>query len=68
MPENLQTIDCRGCEKLNEIESRVDQCETRLNAIDVAYAKIEVKLNLIIGILSAIGVATAGVMVKMIFP
>lgn len=53
---------------MNEIESRVDQCETRLNAIDVAYAKIEVKLNLIIGILSAIGVATAGVMVKMIFP
>lgn len=50
-----------------ELIETVKAHEIRLNKIDIAYAKIEVKLNLIIGILAAIGTAVAGVIVKMIF-
>ena len=50
-----------------ELIEAVRRHEARLNAIDVVYAKIEVKLNLILGILAGIGTALAGVLVKMIF-
>lgn len=53
--------------ELDELIETVRRHEARLNAIDVAYAKIEVKLNLILGILAAIGTALAGVVVKMMF-
>lgn len=41
--------------------------EARLNTIDVAYAKIETKLNIILGVLTTIGAAFAGVIIKMMF-
>ena len=52
---------------MEELVETVRRHEARLNAIDVAYAKIEVKLNLILAILAGIGTALAGVLVKMIF-
>lgn len=50
-----------------EIEDMLQRHEDRLNAIDVAYAKIETKLNLILGVLTTIGAAFAGVIIKMMF-
>lgn len=52
---------------LEELDEIVRRHEARLHAIDVAYAKIEVKLNLILGILAAIGTALAGVLVNILF-
>lgn len=50
----------------SEVENMLRAHEARLNTIDVAYAKIETKLNLILGVLTTIGAAMAGVIVKMI--
>lgn len=64
--KDLQTTDCVGCSLFKKLEERVRECEERLNAIDVAYAKIETKLNLIIAILGCIGAAVAGVLITSI--
>ena len=50
-----------------EIEDMLKSHEARLNNIDVAYAKIETKLNIILGVLTTIGTAFAGVIIKMMF-
>lgn len=50
-----------------EIEDMLKIHESRLNAIDVAYAKIDLKLKLILGILSAIGVSLCAVLVGYLF-
>lgn len=58
--------DCAGCKLIDELKERIEKCEVRLHTIDVNYAEIKVKLNLILGILSAIGVALAGVLINII--
>lgn len=55
------------CDALKELEKRVDDHDDRLAKGDTNFAVVNVKLNLIIGIMSAVGVALAGVIVKMIF-
>lgn len=55
------------CDALKELEKRVDDHDDRLAKVDTNFAVVNVKLNLIIGIMSAVGVALAGVVVKMIF-
>ncbi len=63
-------IECKPdtkCKALEELTKRVDDHEDRLAKSDTNFAVVNVKLNLVIGILSTIGVAIAGVIVKMIF-
>ena len=63
-------MDCKTSEKcdvLKELEKRVDGHDDRLAKGDTNFAVVNVKLNLILGVLSAVGVALAGVIVKMIF-
>lgn len=68
MPDkDLQKTDCVGCNLYNKLEERVSKCEDEITKINVAYAKIETKLNLIIGILAAIGTALAGTLVAYVF-
>lgn len=55
------------CKALEELEKRVDDHDDRLAKGDTNFAVVNVKLNLILGVMSAIGVAIAGVIVKMIF-
>lgn len=55
------------CKALEDLERRVDDHDDRLAKGDTNFAVVNVKLNLVIGILSTIGVAIAGVIVKMIF-
>ena len=55
------------CEALKDLEKRVDDHDDRLAKGDTNFAVVNVKLNLILGVLSAVGVALAGVIVKMIF-
>lgn len=64
MPE-CKTAD--KCDALKELEKRVDDHDDRLAKSDTNFAVVNVKLNLILGVLSAVGVALAGVVVKMIF-
>ncbi len=45
----------------------VEQHRERLGELETAIAVINTKLNLIIAVMSAIGVAIAGVLVKLIF-
>jgi len=55
------------CKALETLEKRVDSHDERLAKGDTNFAVVNVKLNLILGVLSAVGVALAGVIVKMIF-
>lgn len=55
------------CKALEDLARRVDDHDDRLAKGDTNFAVVNVKLNLVIGILSTIGVAIAGVIVKMIF-
>lgn len=55
------------CDALKELEKRVDDHDDRLAKGDTNFAVVNVKLNLILGVLSAVGAALAGVIVKMIF-
>lgn len=59
--------DTTKCKALEELTKRVDDHDDRLAKSDTNFAVVNVKLNLVIGILSTIGVAIAGVIVKMIF-
>lgn len=50
-----------------DMEDMLKSHESRLNAIDVAYAKIDLKLKLILGILAAIGTALCAALVGYLF-
>ena len=55
------------CDALKELEKRVDDHDDRLAKGDTSFAVVNVKLNLILGVLSAVGAALAGVLLKMVF-
>ncbi len=62
--------DCKpetACKALKELEKRVDNHDERLAKGDTDFAVVNVKLNLILGVMSAVGVAMAGVLVRMLF-
>lgn len=54
---------CEAVEKLQEI---VERHEKRLADGTTQFAVINTKLNLVVGIMAAIGVAICGVLVKLI--
>ncbi len=55
------------CDALKELGKRVDDHDDRLAKGDTSFAVVNVKLNLILGVLSAVGAALAGVLLKMVF-
>lgn len=58
--------DC-PCEAVKHLQKIVDEHEKQLNRGDVQFAVINTKLNVVIGVMAAIGVAFCGVVVKMLF-
>ena len=63
-------MDCKTtdkCDALKELEKRVDGHDERLAKGDTNFAVVNVKLNLILGVLSTVGVAVVGVLIKMLF-
>lgn len=67
-------MDCPkelACEKLKELESRVEEkfeeYDRRLGKGEVNFAVITVKLNIIMGIVSVIGVALVPIILGYVF-
>lgn len=54
-------------DSVNELYTVVHEHRERLSELETAIAVVNTKLNLIIGVMSAIGVAIAGVLVKLVF-
>lgn len=54
------------CDTVRELEKIVDSQRTQLAKGETQFAVINTKLNLIMWVLSAVGVAVIGVVVKMI--
>ncbi len=68
--EVINVAECKAtekCDALKELEKRVDDHDDRLAKGDTNFAVVNVKLNLILGVLSAVGAALAGVLLKMVF-
>ncbi len=68
--EVINVAECKAtekCDALKELEKRVDDHDDRLAKGDTSFAVVNVKLNLILGVLSAVGAALAGVLLKMVF-
>ena len=66
----INVAECKAtekCDALKELEKRVDDHDDRLAKGDTNFAVVNVKLNLILGVLSAVGAALAGVLLKMVF-
>jgi hypothetical protein len=55
------------CEAVKHLQKIVDEHEKQLNKGAVQFAVINTKLNVVIGVMGAIGVAFCGVIVKMLF-
>lgn len=55
------------CEAVKHLQKIVDEHEKQLNKGAVQFAVINTKLNVVIGVMAAIGVAFCGVIVKMLF-
>lgn len=60
-----ETKSC-PCDTVRELEKIVDNQRNQLAKGETQFAVINTKLNLIMWVLSAVGVAVIGVMVKMI--
>lgn len=66
----MDKFECKvqeNCEHLTRMREKIDNHESRIVNLETGHAVINVKLNLILGILSAVGVALCGVLVKMVF-
>ena len=55
------------CEAVKHLQEIVEGHEKQLNKGAVQFAVINTKLNVVIGVMAAIGVAFCGVIVKMLF-
>ena len=55
------------CEAVKELKSIVERHEQQLVKGSVQFAVINTKLNIVLGVMAAVGVALCGVIVKMIF-
>jgi len=54
------------CEAVKHLQEIVDNHEKQLNKGNVQFAVINTKLNVVIGVMAAIGVAICGVVCNMI--
>lgn len=54
------------CEAVKHLQKIVDEHEKQLNNGNVQFAVINTKLNVVIGVMTAIGVAICGVVCNMI--
>lgn len=64
MPENKNDCPCEAVRKLEKIVERHDR---RLDDGNVQFAVISTKLNIIMAVVGAVGVALAGSIVALIF-
>ena len=64
MPENKSDCPCEAVRKLEKIVERHDR---RLDEGNVQFAVISTKLNIIMAVMSAVGVALAGAIVALVF-
>lgn len=55
------------CEAVKELQKIVSNHEQQLNKGNVQFAVINTKLNVVIGVMAAVGVAFCGVVVHMLF-
>lgn len=61
VPENCPCMKCA------EFDELIKKHEEQLHKGDTTFAVINTKLNVVIGVLAAVGTAICGVIVKMIF-
>ena len=66
MIEMENTREC-PCEAVKELKSIVERHDQQLKDGSVQFAVINTKLNIVLGVMAAVGVALCGVIVKMIF-
>lgn len=66
MENNNRTNEC-PCEAVRSLQRIVEKHEEQLNDGKTQFATINTKLNFVIGIMSAVGVAVLGVVVKIAF-
>lgn len=64
MPDNKNDCPCEAVRKLEKIVERHDR---RLDEGNVQFAVISTKLNIIMAVVGAVGVALAGSIVALIF-
>lgn len=66
MAEMSHTKEC-PCVTVRELQETVEKQREKLVDCQINFAAINVKLNIVIGVLGAIGTALIGVIVKLIF-
>lgn len=64
--ENCYNFDNCPCTKCLELEEYIKKHEEQLHKGDTTFAVINTKLNIVLGVLAAVGTALCGVMAKMI--
>ena len=62
--ENFENCPCLRCVEFDE---RIKKHEEQLHKGDTTFAVINTKLNIVLGVMAAIGTAICGVIVKMAF-
>ncbi len=55
------------CEMVKELKKTVDMHEKRLAEGSTQFAVINTKLNVVLGVITTVGVALCGVIVKLVF-
>lgn len=70
MGENKKDCPCEAVEQLIELvhqhENRLDKHDERLERGNVDFAVINTKLNIVMAVLSAVGVAMCGAIIALI--
>lgn len=67
MAEATALCKCTEDERLDKIEDKLEEHDKKLSENATQFAVITTKLNLIMGILAAIGASLVGVLLNIIF-
>ncbi len=65
--ENNKNCPCDTCSVVKDLKKTIEEQAEKIIDCQIKFATINTKLNLVVGILSAIGVAMLGVIMKIMF-
>ncbi len=63
--ENAKLDSC-PCEAVKELGKIVERHDMELSKVNVQFAVLDTKMNIVLGVMSAIGIAICGVLIKFI--
>lgn len=63
-----QFVSCERCEKNHaEVEKKSDNLETMITKMEIAFARLDTKMNWLVGLLGIIGTSLIGLCVNILF-